>query len=94
MGKHNFLSKMFKPVGNTFNHVIDGVLVNPLNNITSGAGNLMSGVGTGVTGLGKGVGKGIESFGSSAGSLVSTLSNPIVLIGVGVGAIILISIIK
>ena len=84
-----FLKKVFKPIGNEFNHVIDGAIINPLNNVTSGAGNLMSGVGTGVTGLGNGVGQGFEQFGSSLGSTVGMLSNPILLIALGVGAIIL-----
>ena len=90
----HFLSKMFKPVSKSFDHVIDGVIVNPANNITGGIGDLFSGVGTGVASVGKGVGKGVQKFSTSFGGLVSTLSNPIVLIGVGVGAIVLISMIK
>ena len=86
MGKHNFLSKMFKPVGNTFNHVI----TNPINDISGGVNHLLTGVGEGVSG----VGSGFNNLGSSLGSTLGTFSNPILLIGVGVGAIILINAIQ
>ena len=89
----NFLSKIFKPVGKTFDHVLDTAM-RPMNNVTKGFGSFMSNVGTGVAGLGNGVGQGFSQFGSSLGSTVGMLSNPIVLIGVGLGAIVLISVLK
>ena len=88
-----FLDKIFKPVSSVFN----GVVVHPLDNITSGIGSGFAGIGqgfagigqglgTGIAGVGQGVGGGINSLGSGVSSLISS---PILLIAVGIGGILL-----
>lgn len=90
----NFVKKAFKSTKNEFNHVIDGVAIDPLNNVTSGVGDMFSGVGSGFSSLGSGIGDGIGAFGTSLGNTMGVLSNPIMLIVLGVGAVILINAIK
>ena len=73
---------------------------NPLTDLTGGIGTAIGGigigVGQGVGGLGTGVGQGVGGFGAGfgqrAGSLVDTLTNPLVIIGVG--AIVMIVVVK
>ena len=63
-------------------------ITKPVDNISSGIGDLFSGTGKGVQGLGEGTGKGIAKFGEASGNFVSDvggmISNPIFIIGVGV----------
>ena len=88
-----FLDKIFKPISSVFN----GVVVNPLDNITSGIGSGFAGIGQGFAGVGQGFGSGVASLGQGVGSGVnnfskgvsSLVSSPFLLIAIGVGGILL-----
>ena len=88
-----FLENAFKPISSVFN----GVIVHPLDNITSGIGSIGAGIGSGISNLGAGLGSclgalrsgvwsGVNSLGSGVGDLVGS---PFLLIAVAIGGILL-----
>jgi hypothetical protein len=89
--KMTFIEDLFSPITT----LEKGLIVNPINNISGGIGNLFSGVGSGVSGLGTGVGQGVSGFGTGigtgVGNIAGTLTNPYILIG---GAILLIFLLR
>ena len=88
-----FFDKIFKPVGK----LVNGVVIDPIDNISTGIGNAFSGIGTGVSAIGTGVGSGVTAFGSGLGTGVSAFgsgvgslaSSPMLLIALGIGGIFL-----
>lgn len=83
-----FLGKLVKPVSGIVHNV-----TKPVNNITSGIGDGFSSIGSGIGAIGKGIGSGVKSFADVTSntfeSITSLVTNPIVIIGVGIGAIFL-----
>lgn len=75
-----------------------------LNDLTAplrGVGSIGTGLGQGFSGLGTGIGQGAAGFGLAAGNLVNkaggaldVLSNPLILIGGGILAIVVLTKIK
>lgn len=86
-----FLDNMLKPVntiGKGISNTVNGAIVNPIQNVSSGVNNLFTGVGTGVSKLGSGIGSGISNISNSLGNLVSS---PLLIIGVGVAGFLVVS---
>ena len=76
-----FIDDLFKPVTDIekgAKYVFDGTIAHPLDNVSSGAGNLFTGVGQGFSGLGYGVGQGFSGLGQGVGGL---LNSPLLIIG-------------
>jgi hypothetical protein len=87
--KMTFVEDLLSPITT----LEQGLIVNPINNISGGIGNLFSG--SGVSGLGTGVGQGVSGFGTGigtgVGNVAGVLTNPYILIG---GAILLIFLLR
>ena len=86
-----FLHNVMKPVNNIgkgISNTVSGSVINPIQDVTSGAHDLFSGVGTGVSKLGSGIGSGISNLSDSLGNLVSS---PLLIIGVGVAGFLVVS---
>ena len=87
----NFFSKMSKSVSGIAKHVehtagsVGHAVLKPVDNVSKGLGHGLSSIGKGA---GKGLasaGKGVESIGKGVGSFTSSLSTPLIIIGVVIG---------